>query len=201
MVSADTVSYDERAALLVIDMQNDFADPAGGLYVTGGEQILPAVNQQIERAVDAGASVVYTQDWHPPDTPHFQKDGGKWPVHCVKGTWGSELHRDLKRVGSDNVIQKGSNGEDGYSGFTVRDPVTGSESTTGLSEYLRGRSVSRVVIVGLAGDVCVKETALDAARLGFKPTVLRDATRAVNLGDGDEELAFKEMQQAGVVVA
>ena len=84
-----------KAALIVVDVQNDFADPKGSLYVKGGEMVVPVINEQVEAARAAGALVVYTQDWHPTSTPHFQKDGGIWPVHCVKETWGAELHPDL----------------------------------------------------------------------------------------------------------
>src|SRR5215213_6494902 len=113
-------SYDATTALLIVDVQNDFADPNGSLYVKGGESIVPLINREIDRARTAGALVFYTQDWHPESTPHFQKDGGIWPVHCVMETWGAELHADLSVVGA--VVRKGSNGEDGYSGFTMRQP-------------------------------------------------------------------------------
>jgi nicotinamidase/pyrazinamidase len=195
------VHYDERTALLVVDVQNDFADPNGGLYVRDGEHIIAAVNEEIGRAKRSGATVVYTQDWHPPDTPHFETGGGQWPVHCVMGTWGAELHPDLVVDLSDTVIQKGSGGEDGYSGFTSRDPVSGEESPTALAEHLDRVGATKVVVVGLAGDVCVKETALDAARLGRETTVLRAATRSVNLSPGEAQRAFDEMAKAGVTVA
>ena len=122
-IGAPMTAYDPTTALLVVDVQNDFADPSGSLYVKGGEEVVPLINREIERARAAGASVIYTQDWHPESTPHFQKDGGVWPVHCVMSTWGAELHRDLVTVGP--VVRKGSNGEDGYSGFTQRDPESG----------------------------------------------------------------------------
>src|SRR5205809_7287031 len=102
--------YDNRTALIVTDIQNDFADPRGSLYVNGGQDVVPVANSQIERAVDAGALVVYTQDWHPPITPHFKKDGGVWPVHCVQGTWGAQLHPVLVLVARDDVVQEGSGG-------------------------------------------------------------------------------------------
>lgn len=82
------MDYDAGTALIVVDVQNDFADPKGNLRVPGGEEVVPVVNREIDRALSAGALVAYTQDWHPPDTPHFEKDGGIWPVHCVKETWG-----------------------------------------------------------------------------------------------------------------
>ena len=84
----DGDSYDPRTALLLVDVQNDFADPHGSLSVPGGEAILPLLNAEIARAEAAGATIVYTQDWHPASTPHFHKDGGLWPVHCVAGSWG-----------------------------------------------------------------------------------------------------------------
>ncbi len=191
--------YDDRTALVVVDVQNDFADPGGGLPVPGGHEVVPVVNQEIERAERSGSLVVYTQDWHPPSTPHFQTEGGPWPVHCVEGTWGAELHPDLDVVGQ--VIQKGTGGEDGYSGFSVRDPASGVEQDTALENVLRRASVERVVVVGLAADVCVKDTALDAARRGFRTTVLRDATRAVELEPGDGERAEEELRAAGVNLA
>src|SRR5205809_180437 len=117
--------YDERTALLVVDVQNDFADPGGGLPVPGGEQIIDAVNREVDAASAAGALVVYTQDWHPASTPHFAKDGGTWPVHCVGDTWGAELHPKVRVVPDAPRVRKGTGGEDGYSGFTVRDPTTG----------------------------------------------------------------------------
>jgi len=190
--------YDARTALIVVDVQNDFADPAGGLYVRGGEEIVPHVNDEIERARGAGALVVYTQDWHPESTPHFEKDGGVWPVHCVRDTWGAELHPALRVEGE--VVRKGTDGEDGYSGFTVRDPRSGAPTPTVMESKLRERGVERVVVVGIAADVCVKETALDAVTRGFGTTVLREATRGVDLQPGDTELAFVALAEAGAAV-
>jgi nicotinamidase/pyrazinamidase len=190
--------YDEATALVVVDVQNDFADPAGGLYVRGGEQVVPVVNREVAAARAAGAVVVCTQDWHPADTPHFAKDGGTWPVHCVGGTWGAELHPDLDVVGER--VRKGTGGEDGYSGFTVRDPVSGSESPTPLAGLLRDRGVERLVVAGIATDYCVLETVLDGVRLGFPTQVLTEAVRAVDLSDGDGERALARMADAGAVL-
>jgi nicotinamidase/pyrazinamidase len=190
--------YDQRTALIVVDVQNDFADPAGGLSVAGGDTIVPTVNAEIASALDAGAFVVYTQDWHPASTPHFAKDGGIWPVHCVAGTWGAELHPDLVEVAGGRV-RKGVNGEDGYSGFTMRRPTTGETIPTELEGLLRERDIRRVVVCGLATDYCVKATALDAVRLGFETAVLTDAIRPVDVQAGDGERAVDEMTKAGVV--
>jgi nicotinamidase/pyrazinamidase len=193
-------NYDARTALVVVDMQNDFADPAGSLYVRGGEAIVPLVNREITAAADTGALVVYSQDWHPPVTRHFQKDGGVWPVHCLGGTWGAAFHPALTVLVASESIRKGSGGEDGYSAFSVRDPHSGATSATRLEALLREHDVERVVIAGLATDYCVKETALDACRLGFRVEVLRDAIRAVDLQPGDGDRAIEAILAAGAVV-
>ena len=191
--------YDAKTALIVVDVQNDFADPEGSLYVAEGEKVVPLINDEISRARAAGATVVYTQDWHPPSTPHFAKDGGIWPVHCVQGTWGAELHPNLEVEGE--VVQKGTGGEDGYSGFTVRDPDSGRTESTKLESMLRGRGIERTVVVGLATDYCVKETAIDSAAKGFSTTVITDSIRAVDLEPGDGERAIAAMRDAGAEIA
>ncbi|MDA0352561.1 MAG: isochorismatase family protein [Chloroflexi bacterium] len=189
------VTYDARTALIVVDVQNDFADPAGRLYVSGGEYVVPRINEEIERARDAAATVFYTQDWHPPHTPHFADDGGIWPVHCVRGTWGAAFHPDLTVEGE--IVRKGTEGEDGYSGFSVRDPESGEESPTVLQGLVAAQAIERIVVVGLATDYCVKETVLDACRLGFATTVRFDAIAAVDLEDGDGAQALAAMREAG----
>jgi nicotinamidase/pyrazinamidase len=189
--------YDATTALIVVDVQNDFADPAGSLSVEGGDTIIDTINREVADAVAAGAVVVYTQDWHPPSTPHFVTDGGPWPVHCVAGTWGAELHPDLHVVEESEHVRKGSGGEDGYSAFSVRDPRTGDAHATDLEKLLRARGVTRVVVAGLATDYCVKETVLDALRLGFPTDVLIDAIRAVDVEAGDGATALAELHGAG----
>ena len=190
--------YDERTALVVVDLQNDFADPSGKLVVDRGEAIIPAVNDAVGEALDAGALVVVTQDWHPESTPHFAKDGGIWPVHCVAGTWGAELHPSFTIPLEAPRVRKGAHGEDGYSGFTMRDPESGAETCTELEGMLRERGIERVVVCGLATDYCVRATALDAVRLGFAVTLLVGAIAAVNLAPDDGERALSEMAEAGV---
>ncbi len=194
------MQYDANTALIIVDVQNDFADPKGSLYVAGGEDTVPFINEQIAEALADGATIVYTQDWHPDTTPHFAKDGGIWPIHCVGDTWGAELHPDLVEIEGAIRIHKGTAGEDGYSGFTVRDPQTGEETPTGLEEALRERAIQRVVVLGLATDYCVKSTALDAATSGFTTELLADGIRAVNLTPGDGARAVAEMVGAGVTV-
>ena len=180
---------------MVVDVQNDFADEAGSLFVRGGERVVARANDEISHALAADALVVYTQDWHPASTPHFAKDGGVWPVHCVADTWGAELHPALVVTGPS--VRKGSNGEDGYSGFTMRDPVSGEDRPTDLEAVLRGWGIERLVICGLATDYCVRGTVLDARRLGFETTVLTEAVAAVELATGDGERALQEMAAAG----
>ncbi len=182
------------SALIVVDMQNDFAHPDGSLYVAGADAVLARVNAEIVTAIAAGSPVLYTQDWHPESTPHFEKDGGLWPVHCVAGSWGAEFHARLLVAGP--TVKKGANGEDGYSGFTMRDPVTGQTQPTALAGMLGG--ASRVTVVGLALDYCVKETALDAIRLGLHTEVPLDATAAVNIEPHHGPDAVAALVAAGV---
>jgi nicotinamidase/pyrazinamidase len=191
-------SFDTRTALIVVDVQNDFADPAGSLSVRGGGAIVPYLNERIREARSAGALVAYTQDWHPPHTPHFAADGGTWPVHCVRDSWGAAFHPDLLVDGPS--VRKGSNGEDGYSGFTMRDPLTLDTRPTELEALLREAGIERVVVVGLATDYCVKATAIDAAALGFATIVLARGIAAVDLAPGDGDRALDEMRAAGITI-
>ena len=192
------VTYDPRTALVVVDVQNDFADPRGSLAVSGGADVVAAANAEIAAATAAGASVFYTQDWHPEDTPHFEKDGGTWPVHCVRDTWGAQLHPELDVRGE--VVRKGEHGEDGYSGFRMRDPLTSEVVPTRLAGLLRQAGAERLVVVGIATDYCVRATALDGRTEGWPVTVPWSAVAAVDLQPGDGERARDELVGAGVVV-
>lgn len=185
-------------ALVVVDMQNDFALASGGLHVHGGEEIVPAVDAMIAAAVTAGSPVFYTQDWHPPVTPHFAKDGGVWPVHCVAGTWGAELVDGMRVAGP--VVRKGVDGGDGYSGFSVRDVGSGEVHPTRLGSLLDAAGARRIVVTGLAGDVCVMHTALDGRAAGYDVVVPLPATRFVELAAGDGDRAVQRMREAGVSV-
>jgi nicotinamidase-related amidase len=172
-------------ALLIIDFQNDFT-PGGALGVDGGDTIAGRLN---ELAADPRFElVVATRDWHPPDHGSFTEQGGIWPVHCVQGTPGAELNDALDRTAVDVIVDKGQDpGTEGYSGFEA----------TGLESLLRERGVDRVTIGGLATDYCVKNTALDALRLGFDVAVARDAVRGVEVSPGDSERALDEVRAAG----
>lgn len=190
--------YGPTTALIVVDVQNDFADPKGSLYVKGADAVVRMVNGEARLAAEKGAFVVYSQDWHPASTPHFEKDGGIWPVHCVGDTWGAAFHPDLLVVGPS--VKKGANGEDGYSAFTMKDPQTGATKPTDLEATLRERGIRKTVVVGLATDYCVSATAIDAANLGFETEVLQDAIASVDLAEGDGDKAKAAMAAAGCVL-
>jgi nicotinamidase/pyrazinamidase len=191
--------YDRSTALVVVDVQNDFADPDGSLYVREGETVVSIANVQTAEAADAGSLLVYTQDWHPESTPHFEKDGGLWPVHCVMDSWGAMFHPDLRVAGE--VVRKGSRGEDGYSAFSVRDPESGDTAPTMLQGLLQARDIRRLVICGLATDFCVVETVTDARDLGYAVVVVRDGIRAVDRKAGAGDRAIRRMLDAGAVLA
>jgi len=191
-------TYDHHTALIVVDVQNDFADPSGSLYVKGGEHVVALINAEVARALAAGSLVVYTRDWHPESTPHFQKDGGVWPVHCVMNTWGAEFHPDLLVDGPE--VKKGSGGEDGYSGFSMRQPDTEEVIPTELESLLRRRGVVRLVIAGLATDYCVRATALDGLARHFEVQLLARAMRPVDLNPGDGRRVIDEVIAAGGTV-
>jgi nicotinamidase/pyrazinamidase len=195
-VNDPAARYDPFVALVVVDVQNDFADSRGTLSVPGGVEIVSLVNMEIELALEGGAVVVYTADWHPSHTPHFAQDGGIWPVHCVQNTWGAELHPNLTVSGP--VIHKGAHGEDGYSGFSMRNPIGGLPVPTELEARIAAGGAKRLVVVGLATDYCVKATALDGIRLGYETAVLLDCVRAVDLEPGDGARALGEMADGGV---
>lgn len=182
------IVFTDAVALIVVDMQNDFTDPKGSLFVNGAVQIVTVVNGLIGEARRAGALIVYTQDWHPVLTDHFKK----WPVHCVRRTWGAELHPELEVIGP--IIRKGVNGEDGYSGFTAHDLTTDRDIPTGLQTLLQEQGIDTVVICGVALDVCVKATVLDACSLGYEVFVPFDATAAVS------DTSTVEMEEAGAVI-
>ena len=146
----------------------------------------------------AGGLVAYTQDWHPEHTPHFAADGGIWPVHCVIGSPGADFVPGLPLDGP--VVRKGSGPEDGYSGFSVINLDTGVTKGTELSTILDENGIMAITVVGLAGDWCVKATAIDGVALGYRTTVPLSLTRFVELNPGDTDAAIAAMKSAGVSV-
>lgn len=183
-------------ALIIIDVQNDFC-PGGSLAVTGGDEVVPVLNQYIERFTRAKLPVFTTRDWHPENTRHFKIHGGLWPPHCIQGTKGAEFRADLALPDDVVIVSAGmAPDEEGYSGFEGRD-----KNGMGLADLLRTRGVERVFVGGLATDYCVKETVLDALRHGFKAVLLEDAVRGVNLRPDDSERAIAEMVRAGATTS
>lgn len=191
-----------RRALLIVDMQQDFVAPQGALSVRGAEKLIPHIRAEIEASRRNGDLVVWTQDWHPERTPHFATLGGTWPTHCVAGTDGAEVVPELAALQEqqDLLIRKGVAGEDGYSAFTVQDPILGATSPTELHARLKEHAVQQVRICGVATDWCVKSTAIDALSLGYTVEVIRAGIAAVALSPGDEDAALREITQAGGVL-
>ena len=175
------------SALLIIDFQNDFTS-GGALAVPGGDEIAEPV-QRLAKEFD---HVFATRDWHPRDHASFETEGGPWPVHCVQGTHGAELHPAMREVEIDAIVDVGVEREDeGYSGF----------EKSKLADLLRQDDVSEVAVVGLATDYCVRASAIDACREGFDTTVVTDAIRAVEVNPGDGERAIEDMKEAGAKLA
>lgn len=173
-------------ALIVVDVQNDFC-PGGALAVPDGDAVVEPAN----RLAAQSGFVIATRDWHPSDHESFAAQGGPWPVHCVAGSSGAELHAGIDRGLVDAVLDKGqARDREGYSGF----------EGTELERLLRDHGVDKVHVVGLALDYCVKETALDAKRAGFEVVVHREGTRPVEVEPGDGERAVRELVKAGVHV-
>jgi nicotinamidase-related amidase len=176
-------------ALVIVDFQNDFT-PGGALAVPDGDAIADRINE-LAASGDYDL-VVATRDWHPPNHRSFAEQGGPWPVHCVAGTEGAQLHPALDTSKVDVIVDKGQAPDtDGYSGF----------EGTNLESLLRERGITQVTIVGLATDYCVKNTALDALRAGFQVTIDTNAVRGVEVQEGDSERALAEVRAAGGVMA
>jgi nicotinamidase/pyrazinamidase len=195
-------------ALLVVDIQNDFL-PGGALAVPEGDQVIPIAN----RLMECFTLVLATQDWHPANhgsfaANHPNRQPGEvidlngimqvlWPVHCVQGSYGAAFSTQFRTERLSEVFRKGIDpGIDSYSGFFDN----GRKRSTGLAEYLRGRSVDELFICGLATDYCVKFSALDSIDCGIRTRVIEDACRGVNLQPGDSAAAIAEIRNAGVSI-
>ena len=183
-------NYTPSDALVVVDVQNDFC-PGGALAVTDGDAVVPVLNEHIVAAQQAGSIVVASRDWHPEDHCSFDAQGGPWPRHCVRDTEGSAFHPDLKLPDDVLVVSKGkATDRDNYSAF----------DDTGLADTLHKRGVERVWVGGLAQDVCVRATVLDACDAGFETHLIAEATRPVDLNPGDGERAIEAMRAAGALI-
>src|SRR5438876_1357352 len=182
----------QRAALLVVDGQNDFC-PGGALGVPQGDAIIPRTNRTIALFQRRSLPVIFTRDWHPKVTKHFKEFGGAWPPHCIQGTKGARFHPDLVLPKAALILSKGMDPEqDSYSGFQAF-----TDHGRDLESTLRELEVDQLFICGLATDYCVRATTLDGLRRGLTIRVLRDAIRGVDLKPGDSEMAIKEMRVHG----
>lgn len=176
-------------ALLIVDVQNDFC-PGGSLAVPGGDRIIPVLNEWIAAARNKGNIIIASRDWHPMEHVSFEARGGPWPEHCVQDSRGAEFHPELNLDDKVVKVSKGTHfDQDAYSAF----------DDTGLGTYLRRYEVERLWVGGLALDVCVKATALDATQEGFEVHLIPSAVRAVNELNGED--ALNEMKDAGVVIS
>jgi len=171
-------------ALVIVDVQNDFTS-GGALEVPDGDAVVEPLN----RLAGLYEKVFATRDWHPRDHHSFETEGGPWPMHCVQGTDGAELHPELDRSRIDEVVDKGDRRDvEGYSAFDGTD----------FERKLRERGVDSLVIGGLAADICVRWTALQARQLSFAVRLVEDATRGVDVEPGDTERALRELRGSGV---
>lgn len=176
-------------ALLIIDFQNDFTPPDGALAVPEGDEVAERLNELA--ASDEFELVVATRDWHPPEHGSFEEHGGPWPAHCVQGTEGAELDPSLERHQVDVVVDKGQDpATEGYSAF----------ERPALDELLRERGIDSLTIAGLATNICVRGTALDALANGYAVTVDTEGSRGVDIEPGDTERALDELRQAGATL-
>ncbi len=177
-------------AVIVVDVQNDFC-PGGALAVPDGDRVIGVLNRWIEQAERAGATVVFTRDWHPPDHCSFLSQGGPWPVHCVQHTTGAEYHPELRKPTTAIYVDKATDpGREDFSGF----------AGTALGDQLRRKGIRRILVGGLALDYCVRATVLEGITEGFEVHLLPGATRAVELAAGDGKRAIDEMRSAGAVI-
>ena len=185
----------DRAALLIVDVQNDFC-PGGTLAAPGGSAIIPALNRYIAQARTQGLAIVASRDWHPATTTHFNAFGGIWPPHCVQQTPGAAFHPALALPRDTTIISKGDTADrEGYSAFDGH--TAGGQS---LADDLRSHDIRRLFVGGIATDYCVKETVLDALTRGFRVTVLSDAITGIEAHPGDVQAALDAMQAAGATL-
>jgi nicotinamidase/pyrazinamidase len=185
-----------HSALLVVDVQRDFCT-GGALAAPNAERILGPVNRYLAEAHQSGMRVYASRDWHPAVTTHFKAYGGPWPPHCVEGTAGAEFHPDLRLPSDAIVVSKGDvPTRPGYSAFDGRTP-----EGRALLDDLRAHGIDALYVAGLTTEYCVKETALDAIRAGFRVAVLSDAVAGIDAHPGDADRAIQEMIDKGARVA
>ena len=183
---------EKNAALLIIDVQNDFC-PGGALQIPDGDRVIEPINRAVVLFSAGGLPVLASRDWHPPVTRHFRDYGGIWPVHCVQGTVGAAFHPGLRLPEGTVVFSKGLDPE--LAGYSAFEGVTDDGRT--LAEMLHELEVRRLYVCGLATDYCVLCTTREALRRRFKVTVLTDAVAGVDLLPGESACALEDMKKAG----
>jgi nicotinamidase/pyrazinamidase len=156
-------------ALVIVDVQNDFC-PGGALPIEQGDQVIPVLNEWIAAAVFARVPICASRDWHPLGHVSFRESGGPWPVHCLQDSEGARFRADLRLPESTIIVTKGVRFD--------RDQNSAFDET-GLGVHLKGRGIRRLWVGGLAEDVCVLATVLDARAAGFDVVLIQDATRGV----------------------
>ncbi len=185
----------KNRALIIVDVQNDFC-PGGALPVPEGDRVAAPLGQLAACFVEAGMPVYASRDWHPEQTGHFQKDGGSWPVHCVRESAGAAFHPALRLPQTAVILSKGIDPQaDGYSAFDGR-----NAQGLSLMELLTAAAARHLYIGGLATDYCVRATVLEALERGFGVSLLVDCIAGVEVQPGDSCRAVEEMQQAGAGV-
>ncbi len=183
---------EKNAALLIIDVQNDFC-PGGALQIPDGDRVIEPINRAVVLFSAGGLPVLASRDWHPPVTRHFRDYGGIWPVHCVQGTVGAAFHPGLRLPEETVVFSKGLDPE--LAGYSAFEGVT--DDGRPLAEMLHELEVRRLYVCGLATDYCVLCTTREALRRRFKVTVLTDAVAGVDLLPGESACALEDMKKAG----
>lgn len=184
----DDLHFDSGDALLIVDMQNDFC-PGGALPIAEGDRVIPAINAWIQKFSENDLPVFASRDWHPKDHLSFAPEGGPWPPHCIQDTPGAGFHQALRLPESTVVITKGVRfDQDQNSAF----------DQTGLGAHLERKGIHRLFVAGLALDVCVLATVLDARALGLDVFLLSEGTRPVTVPGGAE--ALERMRAAGAKV-
>lgn len=174
--------------LLIIDVQNDFC-PGGALPVKDGDRVIPVINEWIQKALDFKIPICASRDWHPLEHVSFREQGGNWPPHCLQDSPGAAFHKDLFLTNDILIITKGVRfDKDQNSAF----------DETGLETYFRRKNIEHLFICGLALDVCVMATVMDALELGFQVSLILNGTRSVNYQDG--MAAIEKMKQTGAAV-
>ena len=180
-----TITLGLKTALVVVDVQNDFC-PGGALPVPEGDTVIPVLNEYVKHFQAAGAPIIFTRDWHPPDHLSFKAQGGPWPPHCIQNTEGAKFHPALLIPVDAEIVSKAETRDEAYSFFQGSD----------LADKLRKR-IHTLFVGGLATDYCVKETVLDALKHKFEVYLLTDASKGVDVKPGDSEKAVQVMVQSG----